>query len=179
MAGELTTIARPYADAVFTHAVEMEKLDLWSEMLAFLSQVVQEQQLQQVIADPKFGRDNLEQLVLEIGGGRLSDEAQNLVRLLVANDRLIVLPEIAALYEARKNERQGRLEVHITTAYALQAAQKHALAEALQTRLGCEVTITAEKDPELIGGIRIRAGDLVIDGSVRNQLRQLANQIGI
>jgi len=179
MAGELTTIARPYADAVFARAEETEALDLWSEMLSFLAGVVGDTQLQGVIADPKFGRENLERLMLDIGGGRLNDEAQNLVRLLVANDRLALLPEISALYESRKNERQGRLEVHVTTAYALQAAQKTALAEALQKRLGREVTITAEKDPELIGGVRIRAGDLVIDGSVRSQLQQLANQIGI
>lgn len=179
MAGELTTVARPYAEAIFAHAAEADKLDLWSEMLAFLSAVVAEPQLQGVIKDPNFGRQRLAELMLAIGGGRLNPEGQNLVRLLVANDRLTVLPEIAALYEVRKNERQGRLDVHITTAYALQAAQKTALAEALQRRLGREVTIAADKDPELIGGVCIRVGDLVIDGSVRNQLRQLASEFGI
>jgi F-type H+-transporting ATPase subunit delta len=179
MAGELTTVARPYAEAIFAHADEAGKLDLWSEMLAFLSSVVADPRLQGAIKDPNFGRERLEALMLAIGGGRLSAEGQNLVRLLVANDRLMVLPEIAALYEVRKNERQGRLDVHITTAYALQAAQKSALADALKRRLGREVTIAADKDPELIGGVCIRVGDLVIDGSVRNQLRHLASEFGI
>lgn len=179
MAGELTTVARPYAEAIFAHADEANKLDLWSEMLGFLAAVVQDARLLGAFKDPNFGREQREKLMLDVGGGRLNAEAQNLVRLLIANDRLLALPEIAALYEVRKNERQGRLDVHITTAYALQAAQKTTLADALKQRLGREVTITAEKDPELIGGVCIRVGDLVIDGSVRNQLRHLASEFGI
>jgi len=179
MAGELTTVARPYAEAIFAHADEANKLDLWSEMLAFLTATVADSRLQAVIKNPDFGSDRLETLILEIGGGRLNDEAKNLVRLLVANKRLLALPEIAAHFEVRKSERQGRLDVHITTAYALQAAQKAALADALTKRLGREVAITAEKDQELIGGVRIQVGDLVIDGSVRNQLRHLASEFGI
>jgi F-type H+-transporting ATPase subunit delta len=179
MAGELTTIARPYAEAALAHAEAAGKLDLWSEMLGLLAVVVEDPQLRERIGDPSLGRDNLETLLLEIVGSRFNQEGANFVRLLVRNGRLDVVSEIAALYEKLKNERQGTLEVHITSAFALQAQQKKQLADALQARFGKQVQITAEKDPSLIGGVRIRAGDLVIDGSVRAKLRQLANEFGI
>jgi len=179
MAGELTTIARPYAEAILARAEATDKLDLWSEMLQFLAAVVTDPQLETRIDDPALGRDKLETLLLEIATGRLSEEGANFLRLLVRNRRLAVLPEIAALYEKLKNERRGLLEVHITSAYALQAAQKKQLAEALQARFGKQVQITTEKDQALIGGVHIRVGDLVIDGTVRGKLRQLANEFGI
>ncbi len=179
MAGQLTTIARPYAEAALAHAEEAGKLDLWSEMLGFLAAVAADPELARRIGDPALGRDNLEALLLEISSGRLNQEGTNFLRLLVRKGRLGVLPEIAGLYEKLKNERQCVLEVVVTSAFALQPAQNTQLAEALQARFGKQVQITVEKDPSLIGGVRIRAGDLVIDGSVRGKLRQLANEFGI
>lgn len=179
MAGELTTIARPYAEAAFARARESNQLALWSEMLGFLAAMVTEPELARRIDDPKLGRESLESLLLEIAAGRLNDEGRNFVRLLVHNRRLPVVPEIAAFFEKLKNDSEGTLEVHVASAYALQEKQKKQLADALKQRLGKEVHITAEKDPALIGGVRIRAGDLVIDGSVRAKLRELANELGI
>ncbi len=179
MAGDATTIARPYAEAIFARAVETEKLDLWSDMLKLLSAVVVDPALDALIGSPKLDKIQLTELMLEIGGGRLSDEGQNLVKLLTANDRLAVVPEIANLFEVRKAEHQGSIDVRVVSAYAMKPAQETHLAEALKTKLGREVRITSEKDPALIGGFRLRAGDMVIDGSVSGQLSQLANELGI
>ncbi len=132
-----------------------------------------------LIASPKLDKAQMTDLMLDIGGGRLSDEGQNLVRVLVENGRLSVLPEIASLFEVRKAEHQGSLDVQVTSAFALQPAQEQQLAEALKRKLGREIRITSEEDPELIGGFRLRAGDMVIDGSVSGQLSQLANELGI
>lgn len=179
MAAELTTIARPYAEAVFARAQETDKLDLWSETLELLAAVAQDPRIVGLLSNPKFGRDRLEGLLIEIGGGHLSEEGENLARLLVRNKRVTLLPEIAALYERLKNESEGTIEVLVTSAYALRDPQKKQLAETLKKRLGKEVDITVEKDPDLIGGLRIRAGDMVIDGSLKGKLRQLAGEFGI
>ena len=179
MAQEKTTIARPYAEAVYGRAAETDKLDLWSDMLALLGAAASTPEVAELIANPLLPPDQVRELMLDIGGGHLSEEGQNLVKLLVDNDRLSLLPEIAALYERLKRERQGVLQVEVTSAYALNVAQKKALAEALKERLERDIEISAVKDPSLIGGILIRAGDLVIDGTVRGQLHKLANELRI
>ena len=179
MAGESTTIARPYAEAIFDRAVATDKLDLWSDMLALLSVAAQDPLLAGLIASPKLDRGQMTDLVLDVGGGRLSDEGQNLVRLLVANNRLAVVPEIAALFEKLKAEHQGSVDVLVTAAFPLNAAEEQKLAEALKAKLGRDVRITSERDDRLIGGLRVRAGDLVIDGSVAGRLGQLAQELGI
>jgi len=179
MAGERTTIARPYAEAVFARARETDKLDLWSEMLTFLEAVVTDPDILGMIASPKVGREHLAQLLLDIAGGRLSDEGQNLVRILTENRRLELLPEIASLFQDLKAAAEGAIDVHVISAYVVNAAEQRRLTEALKARLGREVRLTTEKDPSLIGGAVIRAGDLVIDGSVQGRIRQLATELGI
>ena len=179
MAGDATTIARPYAEAVFQRAVETEKLDLWSDMLALLGTAVKDPALSGLLANPKLTTEQKIELMLDIGGGHLSEEGQNLVKLLAANGRLGVVADIAAAYEQRKAEHQGTIDVHVISAYALRAPLEKKLAQALSEKLGREVHITSEKDPALIGGIRLRAGDMVIDGSVSGQLSQLAHELGI
>ena len=179
MAGDATTIARPYAEAVFARAVETDKLDLWSDMLELLAMAVKDPALPALIDSPKLDLAQMTELMLDIGGARLSEEGQNLVRLLTANRRLSVTPEIATLFEARKAEHEGSLDVQVATAYELMPEQEQQLAAALKRKLGREIKITSEKAPDLIGGFRLRAGDMVIDGSVSGQLGKLANELGI
>ncbi len=179
MAQEKTTIARPYAEAVFGRALETDKLDLWSDMLGLLHDVARAPEIAGLIANPKLSRDQLLELMLDICGSHLSDEGQNLVRVLATNDRLSILPEIAAHYERLKRERQGVIQVQVKSAYVLDKIQENSLAEALKAKLGKDIEISSEKDSSLIGGILIRAGDLVIDGSVRGQLHKLANELNI
>lgn len=179
MAGENTTIARPYAEAVFERARETDSLDAWSDTLALLANVVADPQVAALIANPMVPRADGAGLLIDIGGDNLGEEACNLVRLLAQNRRLPVLPAIAAAFEVLKSESLGTLDVRVTSAYVVTAAQEKLLAEALQAKLGRQVRITSEKDPALIAGVVIRAGDLVIDGSVKGQLGKLAGELGI
>jgi len=179
MAGDATTIARPYAEAVFRRAVETEKLDLWSDMLGLLGAVVKDPGLSGLLANPRLTSAQKTELMLEIGAGRLDDEGQNLVKLLAQNGRLGIAADIADAYERRKAEHEGTVDVHVTTAFELKPAQETQLSDALKAKLGREIRITNEVDPELIGGFRLRAGDMVIDGSVSGQLSQLAHKLGI
>ncbi len=148
-------------------------------MLELLATAAQDPALSGLIASPKLDMAQMTELMLDIGGGRLSDEGQNLVRLLTANRRLSVLPEIAALFEARKAEHEGTLDVHVSSAFALLPAQEQQLADALKRKLGRDIRISSEQDAELIGGFRLRAGDMVIDGSVSGQLGKLAQDLGL
>ena len=179
MPQELTTIARPYAEAVFARADETGKLDEWAETLEFLAAIVGHEAVADIIANPAADHDRKVALLLSIGEGRLSEEAQNLVRLLVENDRLAVLPDIASLYQQMKSEHDGAIDVEVVSAYALKPELEKELAAALKQKLGKEVHISSRKDPSLIGGVKIRAGDMVIDGSVAGALSQLANELGI
>jgi F-type H+-transporting ATPase subunit delta len=179
MAGDLTTIARPYAEAIFTRADETDKLDIWSEMLEFLATTVKDRSLAGIVSNPLFDRSDLASLLIDIGEGRLTEEGQNLIRLLVENGRVTVLSEIFQLFKELKAEKDSIMNVHVKSAYVLKPAQEKQIADVLKAKLGRNITITSEKDPELIGGIHIRAGDLVIDGSVRGQLQKLAHELGI
>ncbi len=179
MAQEATTIARPYAEAVYKLATEKSSMDDWSELLAFYAAVMRDPAMTGIAMDPQLTQEQLESLMLDIGEGRLSTEGANFIRLLVDNGRLDVLPEIAGVFEALKKQSEGTLEVEVASAFPVTEEQTQALAQVLQARLGREVIISSHEDPEIIGGVRIRAGDVVIDGSVQGQLQQLAKELGI
>ena len=147
-------------------------------MLALLAAVVDDRQVRALIGRPDLGAERLADFLLDIGGGRISEEGQNLVRLLAQNGRVALLPEIARLYEVLRSEHGGAIDVELTAAYPVNDAQRQSLAAALGKRLGREVRLSASEDKSLIGGVKIRAGDLVIDGSVRARLEALASQLG-
>ncbi len=179
MSVDAITIARPYAEALFSRAEETSSLDSWSETLELLAAIAQEPAMANAISDPLFDQADLIKLILDICGNKLGSEAQNLVQLLVENGRLSVLPEIATLYEQLKAESQQILNVHVRSAYDFTKDQQQQIAAGLKRKLGLDVTITSEQDETLIGGVHIRAGDLVIDGSIKGKIEQLANELGI
>lgn len=179
MAQEATTIARPYAEAVYKLATEQSTIDGWSELLAFYAAVMRDPAMAGISMNPQLDQAQLENLMLDIGEGRLSEEGTNFIRLLVDNGRLEVLPEIAEVFEVLKKQSEGTLEVQVLSAFPVSDEQTQELAQVLQARLGREVIISSQEDPEIIGGVRIRAGDVVIDGSVQGQLQQLAKELGI
>lgn len=177
MAGDITTIARPYAEAVFARARESDQQDAWSDALGTLSAIAADPTMAEQIGNPNQPREWLRDAILEIAGEDLPAEGGNLVSLLATNNRLSILPEIARLFELLRTRHQGLRQVHISSAFALQESAQQELAAALEKRFGAEVEITVETDPSLVGGVRIRAGDLVIDGSVRGKLHKLATEL--
>ncbi len=169
---ELSTLARPYAEAVFRLAKEKSALAGWSERLATLAAIVSDPQMQAVIADPNTSAARAAELIGAIAG---ADEAgQNLLAVLAGNDRLTLLPEIAAQYEVLKAEAEGVLEATIVSAQTMSDAQKAELMAALKARFGRDVEATVQVDESLIGGAVITVGDQVIDGSVKGRLQKMA-----
>jgi len=177
MAGELTTIASPYAEAAFDRAKETGQLDTWSEALGLLAAAATDPQVAPQIANPNVPRERIRDLLIEVCGEALPLEAANLVRLLSDNGRLAAIPEIAELFEARREADRGVRQVVVRSAYPLGEDERQAIATAMARRLGAQVELAVEEDSALIGGVEIRAGDLVIDDSVRGKLKQIAHAL--
>jgi F-type H+-transporting ATPase subunit delta len=175
---ESTTVARPYAQAVFQRAQETQSLDTWSSALSVAANVAANADMQQLIDSPKLTEQQLADLFAEVCGEGLGSEGRNLVRLLAENRRLSVLPEIAALYEQFRSEAEGAVQAQLITAFPATDAQKAEVVAALKKRLGKDIQLEAKTDSALLGGAVIRAGDLVIDGSVRGKLARLATALG-
>lgn len=171
---ELTTLARPYAKAVFAEAQEKSALDAWSSDLATLAAFAADADMAKVLVHPSLTAQQQAQALIDVCGDKLNDAAKNLVAVLAENKRLPLLPEIAALYEEFKAQLQNTVDVVVTSAFELSSEQAEKLAQALKAKLQCDVRMTSEIDESLIGGAIIRAGDLVIDGSVTGKLSKLA-----
>lgn len=171
---EKYTLARPYAQAVFNLAQAGDGLSAWSQRLSLLVQAVQHPDLSALLGSPRVTRTQLVEVITEACGDALGDAGRNLVRLLSENQRLDVVPEIAHEFERMRAEAERVIDVEVRSAIELSDERKAALSKALGRRLAREVHLHCEVDPTLVGGAVIRAGDLVIDGSVRAQLQQLA-----
>lgn len=171
---EAITIARPYATAVFSLAKEENALAKWSEQLSLLAGVTANAEVSALIDDPKLGSTELEKIVLSICEGKLNAGAVNLVKLMVENDRLAIMSDVAEAFEALKAQDEARLEALLTAAEKPSNEQVQMLVKQLEARFGKKIEAQVEIDPELIGGIKIVVGDTVIDASVRGQLQELA-----
>lgn len=170
---ENTTIARPYAQAVFAAASEQGDLQGWSAMLQLAAAVVSHDEVAAIIDSPTLDKAQRGQVVIDICGGNITDAGRNLLQVLAENGRLALLPEIAALYEVERAAAESRITAEVISATPLSDSQKQAIAVALQKRLGRDVALECNVDETLLGGAIIRAGDMVIDGSVAGRLDKL------
>ncbi len=168
---ELATIARPYAEALFSVA-EGGDLAAWSALVQELGQVARLPELMSVASSPKVSRAQVVDLLLAAAQSALSDspQAKNFVQMLVDNHRLSLLPEIAVQFEELKNAREGAADALIDSAFPLQDAQLADLVASLERRFGRKLKPTVQVDASLIGGVRVTVGDEVLDTSVRARL---------
>ena len=173
MADKLT-IARPYARAAFAEASGEHRLSQWSDSLKLAAQVVRDPRVENLLGNPQVTPEQLAQFFIDLAGPTLGEHGANFVRTLAANRRLAYLPEISAQFEVLKDDAEGVTDVTVTSAAALDAAQQAKIAGALEQRLRRRVRLHAEVDPALIGGAILRAGDLVIDGSLSSRLARIA-----
>jgi len=178
------TIARPYAQAVFELAREADELAGWAASLELAGQLTASGEVAAYLANPEFSFDQrLEFLTGLFASAKATllsggdTKGTNFLKLLIENRRVGVLPEIAEHFEALKAVVENTVDVVVTSASPLSAAQEKEISKALETRLGREVRIETEIDENLIGGAVIRAGDVVIDGSLRARLDGLTNAL--
>ncbi len=174
---EPSTIARPYAQAVFMLADGAGKLADWSAAIANLSAVAADSRVRAVIGDPRLSAAKVAGLLVSILAGKLPADGENFVRVLAENGRLNVVTEIRAHFEALKNEREATVEAEIYTAFEMDQAQVADLVSRLERKAGRKVKARVSVDKSLIGGVKVVIGDKVIDGSARAQLGALENAL--
>lgn len=172
-----TTLARPYARAVFEVARDAGQMPAWSDKLELASALAASPEIRQFSSDPRVSRDQLLKLLADLGEGRFDDQFNAFIKVLVNYGRLDLLPEIAAQYEHYRREAEARIRVEVSSAMPLSDEEVDGLSQRLQARFGREVDLDIEVDASLIGGAVIRAGDQVIDGSVRGRLEQLGRSL--
>ena len=171
---ELNTVARPYTKAAFEHALDTDSLDKWSEMLVTATAVAQHETMVQLLGNPALTSEQKAQTLISVCEEQMDQQSKNFISLLAENQRLALLPEISAQFEQLKANQQDSVEVSVTTAFDLGEQQQQKLTQALSSKLGREVSLTAEVDKSIIGGVIVRTEDLVIDGSIRARLAKLA-----
>ena len=174
---ELSTTARPYAKAAFEYALAASALSDWSAMLATAAAVAQQTEVKKFLSSPAMTTAQQAQTFIDICGDTLNAGGENFIRILAENKRLELLPTISELFEAQKAIQERTVDVELTTAFALDSESEKRLAEVLSKKLAREVNVHSHVDAQLIGGVLIRAGDLVIDGSVRGRLAKLAEAL--
>jgi len=167
---ETATIARPYAEAVFGLAKKSGALADWLSALAAIARVASHPEMQGWITNPNLSPRQLYDLFMSLGVGDPPAELRNFVHLLIANDRLGLLPEIHAQFVQLRNGHEGVVEAEIRTAFPLDNKQLSGLVADLERRFKRRVQPRVSQDKELIGGVRITVGDSIIDGSVRGKL---------
>lgn len=171
------SLARPYARAVFDLARQQGQLQQWSEQLALMAAVVNNATMQSLLDNPRLTRSDAGELVIRACGSDVDEHAANLLRMLAENGRLAQLPMIAVLYDTLRDEAEGTVDAQVISARPLSDAQKTAIAAGLKKRLGRDVQLNCSVNEDLVGGAVIRAGDLVIDGSAVDRLRQLSSAL--
>jgi F-type H+-transporting ATPase subunit delta len=171
---ELSTLARPYAEALFRMARGENDLAGWSARVQSLAMIVSDVQAARLIADPAVPADRVAGLIIEVAGTGLGERGANFVKVLAENDRLSLLPEIGTQFETLKASAEGLLEATITSAQQLTQAQIDDLVAGLKAKFNRAVNVQVAVDPELIGGAVIAIGDQVIDGSVKGRLQRMA-----
>ena len=174
---ELTTAARPYARAAFDIAKANGEQQKWTDMLGFMAAVAHDPTMTALLDSPRLSQNQAAEMFISVCEEKIDQRGKNFIKLLAENDRLKLLPEITALYEHYRAEAEGTIEAEVISASEVSESQLAKITASLKNRLGKEVRLTSKIDSSLIGGAIIRAGDLVIDGSVSGRLEKLSTAL--
>ncbi|RUO19142.1 F0F1 ATP synthase subunit delta [Aliidiomarina haloalkalitolerans] len=173
---EYTTVARPYAKAAFDFAVEQGALDKWHGMLAFATEVAQNAEVITFL-NGASSLAHQSDVFIGICGEQLDSNGQNLIKVMASNERLKALPEVLRLFADMRQEYEKEVTVDVTSAMTLDDAQQAKLSAALEKRLERKVKLNCSVEPSIVGGLLIKAGDMVIDNTLRSQLKRLASSL--
>ncbi|GAA0826251.1 F0F1 ATP synthase subunit delta [Marinomonas arenicola] len=174
---ELKTVARPYAKAAFEVAREQGHVTEWASMLNILASVTSEAKLKIALQNPAFSAEEKANALAEVCAEVTTEQGKAFLLNLAENKRLLLLPAISTLFQEFKLNFEKAVDVKFTSAFELSTEQAQSLAASLAKKLDRTVNLTNETDASLIGGVVIRTGDLIIDGSVRGKLAKLAEAI--
>ena len=171
---ELATIARPYARAAFSVALEQDALTDWSSMLTLLAGAAKDEGVATHLDDPKLSGHEAAAFLVSMFADELSDSMKNFLDVLSSNGRLMLIPTIAEQYESLKAQHEKTMRVTVSSAFEVSESEQALIEGALRNRLQREIEVETTIDSELLGGVVIRTEDTVIDDSVRGKLNKLA-----
>jgi F-type H+-transporting ATPase subunit delta len=171
---ELSTLARPYAKAAFQYAADASDLQGWSDSLAVAAAVAAQDIVVKLLSSPSYTATQQAEKTIEVCGDALNEKSRSFVQVLAENRRLKLLPQIYQQFEVLKANREKTVEVSVVSASEISTEQQEKLARALSSKLERQVNMQVSIDDSLIGGVVVRAGDTVIDGSIRGRLAKLA-----
>ncbi|MBS0055397.1 F0F1 ATP synthase subunit delta [Yersinia sp. Marseille-Q3913] len=171
---EFVTVARPYAKAAFDFAVEHQAVERWQNMLAFTAQVTRNEQIAELLSGA-VAPETMSKTFIAVCGDQLDEPAQNFIRVMAENGRLLVLPEVLEQFIQLRASLESTVDVEVSSASPLNDEQLAKIAAAMEKRLSRKVKLNCKIDKSVMAGVVIRAGDMVIDGSVRGRLERLAD----
>ncbi len=174
---EISTVARPYAEAAFKLAQESGTVPAWSDLVASLGAIASDPQVASRLGDPGLQPARLAEFIGSVVPGGLSAEARSFVLMLAENGRVELLPEIAAQFHALRNAAEGRADLVVESAFPLEGAELAGLVASLEQKFSRKLNYSVVIVPELIGGVRVTVGDEVLDASVRGRLAQMATAL--
>ncbi|GGE63392.1 ATP synthase subunit delta [Streptosporangium jomthongense] len=175
---QLTTLARPYAKAVFDAAKEQDAIDSWGQALAFIGLLAADDTVKNILANPGLPEERKAELFFDTTDEQLPEALRNFLLILAESKRLALLPEISTLFAFYRAELERTVNMKVSTAFEMTADQQQKLAEALSRKLERKVALETAVDRSLIGGVVVNTGDLVIDASVRGKLAKMAKALG-
>ncbi|MEI5640061.1 MULTISPECIES: F0F1 ATP synthase subunit delta [unclassified Pseudoalteromonas] len=173
---ELTTIARPYAKAAFELAVDKGTVEAWNDMLFFAGQVTSDEQVKTLLGSIATEAEQSE-VIIKLCAEQLNEQGQNLIKLMAENERLAAIPAVAELFAELKADYEKEIEVDVVSATALADDAQAKLVAALEKRFARKVKLNCSIDEAIVSGLVIKAGDTVIDGSVRGKLERLTTSL--
>jgi len=176
---EFTTLARPYAKAAFEFAREKAELEAWSASLSLVSAVTQNDKVAKLISSPSLSAKDKAKVVIDVCGDKLQAKEKAFINVLAENNRLSLVEHISDLFEDLKAQQEKFSDVEVVSAFEIDSGVETLLADKLKTVLLSDVSLKTTVDKSLIGGVIIRSGDTVIDGSVKGRLNKLVESFGL
>ena len=174
---EKSTLARPYAKAIFQLAKEKNNYQEWIIFFNVLISIISNKKVFDLIKTPMIAASEKAQFIIEVGGKSFNEQEKEFVRMLAKNNKLLIVSSIRILYEQYRAEEEQTLEVEVCSAFVLQEKQKEQLTKVLSKYFNKKVKTHWKQDEVLIGGFIVRAKDKVFDGSIRGQLQRLHREI--
>ena len=171
---EISTVARPYAEAMFRSALDKDALGPVADGLALVAAIARDPQMHSVLGNPKVSAQQTTELFAAVGGDRLDALVRNLLSVLIDGHREVLIGSIGEQFEELKHEHERVVRARITSAQPLTDAQRDEIVAALEKRYGKKVEAEVAVDAQLLGGARVQVGDQVINASVRDALAQMA-----
>ncbi len=172
-----SSAAKRYAEAVFSLGKAQDTLDAWSHDLRLLSEVVAGGQVAVYLTNPSVAMERRIEALDASLGANVQPEARNLVRMLIERNRTMLIPRIREMFDAQLLAERGIVVAEVTTAEQLTDAEQDFIRQKLERITGRQVELAMKIEPDIIGGVIVRIGDQVVDGSVRNKLEKLRSRL--